>query len=208
MREQTTATLDQTTSTTTCPALVHRHCGPAFEPHSKWTKKWGLDSYNFDWNLGIYSAQPDFNRDNLFAFLLRHIADTFPFPNSCRTISKTGQSCILHPTWIFSTDKLHVSKLVTNNSKQSSDRQGSDYFQFTVDSWTTNIGHFTVDPPGSWIRFGIYFDTAGSPHLYQSAHARETILNQLPFAVALAQAEWGVMADQLRTELTYMPLNS
>lgn len=43
MREQTTATLDQTTSTTTCPALVHRHCGSAFEPHSKWTKKWGLD---------------------------------------------------------------------------------------------------------------------------------------------------------------------
>ena len=46
MREQTTATLDQTTSTTTCPALVHRHCGSAFEPHSKWTKKWGLDTNN------------------------------------------------------------------------------------------------------------------------------------------------------------------
>ena len=114
----------------------------------------------------------------------------------------------MEPLWILSTDKLHVSKLVKSNPVQSPDRNGSDYFQFTVDSWTTDIGHIVIDPPGSWIRFGIYFDAAKSPHLYQSAHAGKTKLNQILGALTIAQADWELMADQLRTELIYMPLSS
>ena len=44
MRVSATPTLDQSTSTLTCSVLVQSRCGTWEEPHTKWTKNWGLDT--------------------------------------------------------------------------------------------------------------------------------------------------------------------
>jgi len=55
MRVPTTATLDQSTCTLTTLMLVQTSCGRDDQPHTKWTKKRGLDSRNL---LGIFRLVP------------------------------------------------------------------------------------------------------------------------------------------------------
>ena len=106
-------------------AYVYAGDGPTISADSL-----GEYSYNFDWNLGMYSSNKNFTRNSVFAFFMRHIADTFPFPISCETITKVGQSCILKPSPCCTTDKLHVAELVANNKVKSPNQKGSDYWLF------------------------------------------------------------------------------
>jgi RHS repeat-associated protein len=162
----------------------------------------GLYTYTFNWNLDIYGS---LKRDTVFAFFAAYASATFPFPESCKSVTKVGQKCVLDPQPPGgTTDRLHISELQKSNGIVTPNLRGADYFQFEVDSWTTNIGHVTVDPPGSKITFYIYLDSSGSIHLVQHAHAKSTRLNSIPGVVSIAKWDWFQQSLNLLALLEYV----